>query len=76
MFDNTKVRQYVPGFAPRRTFHAAAADLIGWRAEHPADTGPSAEVDAIMDRLADGHRRSREIYESLGAAALAARQNT
>ncbi len=76
VFDNTKIRQYVPGFAPRRTFHAAAADLIGWRAEHPADTGPSAEVDAILDRLADGHRRSREIYESLGAAALAARQNT
>jgi hypothetical protein len=33
-------------------------------------------VNAILDRLADGHRQSREIYESLGAAALAARQAT
>ena len=29
-----------------------------------------------MNRLAEGHRRSREIYESLGAAALAARQDS
>jgi len=74
VFDNAKIRQYVPGFTPRRTFHAAAADLIGWRAEHPADARPAPEVDAIMDRLADGHRRAREIYAGLGAAALAARQ--
>jgi nucleoside-diphosphate-sugar epimerase len=73
VFDNTKIRQYVPGFTPRRTFHTAAAGLISWRAEHPADTKPSPEVDAVMDRLADGHRRSREIYASLGAAAQGSR---
>jgi nucleoside-diphosphate-sugar epimerase len=69
VFDNSKISAFVPGFAPRRTFHAAAADLIRWRAEHPADTAPAPQTDAIMDRLADGARRSRAIYAELGAAA-------
>jgi nucleoside-diphosphate-sugar epimerase len=69
LFDNSKVRAFVPGFAPRRTFHQAATDIVAWRAEHPQQTTPAPEVDAIMDRLAEGHRRARQVYTDLGAAA-------
>jgi nucleoside-diphosphate-sugar epimerase len=69
VFDNSKIRGFVPGFAPRLTFHAAALDMIRWRAEHAAQTRPAPETDAIIDRLVAGYHRAREIYTSLGAAA-------
>lgn len=72
VFDNSKIRRYVPGYAPRLTFHAAAASIVGWRAEHPEDCQPDAATDAIVDRLVTGHRSARDIYSSLGAAARAA----
>lgn len=68
IFDNSKVRGYVPEFAPRRTFHAAAADMIRWRSEHPESCQPAATVDAIMDRLAGGYHSAREVFTSLGSA--------
>jgi nucleoside-diphosphate-sugar epimerase len=67
IFDNSKVRRYVPDFAPRRTFHAAAADMVRWRAEHAEDTQPAAAVDAVMDRLVGGYHSAREVFARLGA---------
>jgi nucleoside-diphosphate-sugar epimerase len=68
VFDNSKVRSFVPDFAPRRTFHATAAELVRWRAEHPANSQPAAEVDAIMDRLVGGYHSAREVFTKLGSA--------
>jgi nucleoside-diphosphate-sugar epimerase len=73
VFDNSKIRRYVPDFAPRLTFHAAAADIIRWRSEHPEDCAAAPDVDAVMDRIVGGCHAAREIFASLGAAALAAR---
>lgn len=67
VFDNSKVRKYVPDFAPRRTFHAAAADMARWRAEHADDCQPAAAVDAIMDRLVGGYHSAREVFTALGS---------
>jgi nucleoside-diphosphate-sugar epimerase len=71
VFDNSKIRRYVPGFAPRLTFHAAVADMIRWRAEHPQNCQPAAAVDAIMDRLVAGYHSAREAFTGLGSAAAA-----
>jgi nucleoside-diphosphate-sugar epimerase len=68
IFDNSKVRRYVPDFAPRLTFHAAAADMIRWRAEHPDNCRPAAAVDAVMDRLVAGSRAARQVFADLGQA--------
>jgi nucleoside-diphosphate-sugar epimerase len=73
VFDNSKVRRYVPDFAPRRTFHAAAADMIRWRDEHPENCRPAAAVDAIMDRLIGGSHSARELFAGLGSSAMATR---
>ena len=69
VFDNSKIRRYVPDYAPRLTFHATAADLIRWRAEHSEQARPAADVDAIMDRLVGGHHTARATFAALGAAA-------
>ena len=68
VFDNSKIRRYVPDFAPRRTFHADAAghDRLAGRARR-AVPGPRAGVDAIMDRLIGGHHSAREIFTALGS---------
>ena len=73
VFDNSKIRRFVPDFAPRLTFHAAAADLVRWRAEHASDCRPAAAVDAVMDRLAGGYHAARDIFTALGTAALDAK---
>jgi nucleoside-diphosphate-sugar epimerase len=69
VFDNSKIRRYVPGFAPRRTFHSAASDMIRWRAEHPDESRPDQQVDGILDRLVAGYHSAREIFTSAAAAA-------
>ena len=69
VFDNSKVRRYVPGFAPRRTFHAAAADMIRWRAGHAEQCRPAPGVDAIIDRLVGGYHSAREVFTALGPGA-------
>ena len=74
VFDNSKVRRYVPDFARRLTFHAAAPDMIRWRAGHAEQCRPAPDVDAIMDRLVGGYHSAREIFTALGAAAHGTRQ--
>jgi nucleoside-diphosphate-sugar epimerase len=74
VFDNSKIRRYVPDFAPRLTFHAAASDIVRWRSEHAEECRAAPDVDAIMDRLVGGHHAAREIFASLGATAQAAPQ--
>ena len=67
VFDNTKIRRYVPAFAPRLTFHSAAHDIVRWRAEQPDHCRPDPHVEEIMNRLVEGHRAAESIFSSLGA---------
>ena len=41
VFDNSKVRRYVPDFAPRLTFHATVPEMLGWRAGHAEQRRPA-----------------------------------
>lgn len=65
VFDNTKIRRYVPGFLPQRTFHATAHELVRWRGENPDLTRADPEVEAIVDRLVEGYRASRDAFVAL-----------
>ena len=54
VFDTSKIRRFVPGFAPKLTFHRAARRMVQWRADHPETTGADAD-----DRCRPGpHRRA------------------
>ena len=72
VFDNSKIRGYVPDFAPHRTFYQAAASMIGWRDTHQEQTRPAADVDAIMNRLAESYHVARDAFAARGRAALQA----
>lgn len=51
LFDNTKIKRFVPAFRPVVTWPTGARRLAAWRAAHPASTRPDPEADAIMGRL-------------------------
>lgn len=65
VFDNAKIRRYVPGYAPSLTFHRAVLRMVRWRAEHPEQTAPDAGTDAVMDRLVQGYHAAEQVYASL-----------
>ncbi|SNR94378.1 Nucleoside-diphosphate-sugar epimerase [Streptosporangium subroseum] len=56
VFDNTKIKRFVPAFQPTITWSAGARRLHEWRAAHTGETRPDAETDAILGRLVEGHR--------------------
>jgi nucleoside-diphosphate-sugar epimerase len=65
IFDNSKIRRFVPGFAPNRTYIRTVVEQAQWRAEHPNEAAGEASVEAIIDRMAQGYHASRKIFEDL-----------
>jgi nucleoside-diphosphate-sugar epimerase len=65
IFDNSKIRRYVPEFAPTRSFHRSAREMVRWRSEHAAEAAGDPAVEAIMDRMVTGYHSAREIFASL-----------
>ncbi len=68
VFDNSKIRSYVPGFSPGLTFHRAAHRMLAWRSEHPRETAVNADTEAVLGRLVEGYRRSEEVFAALAPA--------
>lgn len=58
VFDNTKIRRYVPAFRPTITWAAGARRLHAWQRAHPAMARPDPDTDAILTRLVDAHHRA------------------
>lgn len=69
VFDNSKLRRFVPGYLPRLTFHRAALRMAAWRAANPDTTKADAGTDAVFDRLVEGYHRATEVYASLAPTA-------
>lgn len=65
VFDNSKLRRFVPGFNPRLTFHRAVLRMVKWREANPETTQADAATDAILDRLVEGYHRASDVYASL-----------
>jgi nucleoside-diphosphate-sugar epimerase len=51
LFDTTKLRRLVPGFAPRVSFSAGAREVLAWYDAHPELQVVNAELEAAFDRL-------------------------
>ena len=58
----SKIRRFVPGFAPKLTFHRAARRMVQWRAEHPETTAADQTTDAVLDRIVDAYHAAREVF--------------
>ncbi|MDR3070172.1 MAG: NAD-dependent epimerase/dehydratase family protein [Propionibacteriaceae bacterium] len=59
VYDNTKIRNYVPGFNPTKVFEREIFKIIAWRKEHPQYAVPEPEELAVYDRLAAAHARAK-----------------
>jgi nucleoside-diphosphate-sugar epimerase len=62
VFDTTKIRTFVPGFAPRLTFHRAASRMVAWRREHPAVTGRDAGTDEVLSRIVGAYHAAKDAF--------------
>ncbi|WP_433303390.1 NAD-dependent epimerase/dehydratase family protein [Actinoplanes sp. CA-030573] len=58
VFDTSKIRTFVPGFAPRLTFHRAAARMVARRPPVVADDG----TDAVLDRIVAAYHAARKVF--------------
>lgn len=65
IFDNSKIRRFVPSFNPTRTFVRSVVEMARWRGVHPMEAIGEEGVGAIFDRMAKGYHESRKVFESL-----------
>lgn len=62
VFDNSKIRRFVPSFSPKLTFHRAARRMIEWQQAHRTETATDAVTDAVLDRLVDAYHAGRAAF--------------
>ena len=62
VFDNTKIKRFVPAFGQRLTFHRAVRRMLAWRAEHPELTGRDATTDAVLERIVAAYHAGRAAF--------------
>ena len=62
VFDTAKIRRFVPGFAPRLTFHRAIHRMVRWRQQHPDSTAPDQATEEILDRIVDAYHAGRQAF--------------
>ena len=62
VFDNAKIRRFVPGYAPRLTFERAVRRMLERRAAHPESTAGDAETEAVLDRVVDAYHAARDAF--------------
>jgi nucleoside-diphosphate-sugar epimerase len=70
VFDNAKIRRYVPSYAPRVTLSEVVPRMLRWRAEHPEATRPDPAADAVLDRLVRGYHDARKLFADLAPPRL------
>lgn len=59
VFDTTKIRRFVPGYAPKLTFERSVARMLAWRAEHPESAGSDPATEAVLDRFVAAYHDAR-----------------
>ncbi len=62
VFDDSKIRRFVQGFAPRLTFHRAATRMVAWRQAHPESTAADPETDAVLARIVEAYHAARDAF--------------
>jgi nucleoside-diphosphate-sugar epimerase len=62
LFDNSKIRSYVPSFTPRVSFRDAAFEFGRWQHNHPGQTAPDPGVDAMIDRVVNSYHAAERLF--------------
>lgn len=58
IFDNSKIRRFVPDFAPAIPFTRGVAEIVAWYDADPARQTVDTRLDALMDALVAQWRRN------------------
>ncbi len=51
IFDNSKIRQFVPDFHPQIPFREGAKEIIAWYKEKNSQIEPNEHINSLMDRI-------------------------
>ncbi len=51
VFDNAKIKRYVPGFSCRKRFAVGVRESVAWLRAHPEQQNRSAELDRVIDGI-------------------------
>jgi nucleoside-diphosphate-sugar epimerase len=64
IFDNTKIKKFVPRFNPKITWVEGARRLHSWHQKNHSQLVIDAEVSGIFDRVSEAHARIAQSLES------------
>jgi nucleoside-diphosphate-sugar epimerase len=56
IFDNTKIKRYVPGFVCRKPFHLGIREAVAWLREHPDQQNLNPQIDTEMEAVLNAWR--------------------
>lgn len=73
VFDNSKIRRFVPGFAPRMTFERAVRRMLEWRDAHPGTARGDQETEAVLDRVVDAYHAAHQAFSDRAPALVEVR---
>jgi hypothetical protein len=62
VFDNAKIRRFVPSFSPKLTFHRAAKRMIDWRRAHAAEAAADPATDLVLSRVVEAYHAGRAAF--------------
>lgn len=51
VFDNAKIKRFVPGFTCRKSFAVGVRESVAWLRAHPEQQNRSPELDGLIDRI-------------------------
>jgi nucleoside-diphosphate-sugar epimerase len=58
VFDNSKIKRFVPGFAATIPYSVGAQEVLDWYDEDQSRQKVNSEVDAIFDRIIEAQERA------------------
>jgi nucleoside-diphosphate-sugar epimerase len=71
VFDNAKIRRFVPGFAPKLTFERAVRRMLDWRAAHPELARGDEATAEVLERVVDAYHAARQAFADRAPAPVA-----
>ena len=51
VFDNSKIKKFVPGFSCRKPFHTGVRESVAWLRQHPDQQNLNAKTDALCEEV-------------------------
>ena len=56
VFDNAKIKRFVPGWSCRKSVREALDESVQWLRAHPAERAVDPELNAVIERVIEGWR--------------------